>query len=228
MSGVSLRGDLGNKGAEGLSFAQPGSSHCLREACDCCPDDPGRPVHLSPHPWALGFWWPWSQASLSTGRAPSRPGSCCQGPRAQGGFGPHSVGLAVSDRRRFGAYTGSEGLRPSALRSPEVMWLAWQPGLVEAGLSHLPDGVVGWREVRGQAQRRVASRQRAGCACGAASSRSGLWVPASRGWALTCGPFSLADSKGLSNPAEVEALREKVYASLEAYCKQKYPEQPGR
>ncbi|XP_070811567.1 retinoic acid receptor RXR-alpha isoform X4 [Pituophis catenifer annectens] len=36
------------------------------------------------------------------------------------------------------------------------------------------------------------------------------------------------DSKGLSNPAEVEALREKVYASLEAYCKQKYPEQPGR
>ncbi|XP_018088081.1 retinoic acid receptor RXR-alpha-like isoform X3 [Xenopus laevis] len=36
------------------------------------------------------------------------------------------------------------------------------------------------------------------------------------------------DSKGLSNPSEVEALREKVYASLEAYCKQKYPEQPGR
>lgn len=36
------------------------------------------------------------------------------------------------------------------------------------------------------------------------------------------------DSKGLSNPGEVEALREKVYASLEAYCKQKYPEQPGR
>lgn len=37
-----------------------------------------------------------------------------------------------------------------------------------------------------------------------------------------------ADSKGLSNPSEVEALREKVYASLEAYCKHKYPEQPGR
>ncbi|XP_051964270.1 retinoic acid receptor RXR-alpha-B isoform X1 [Xyrauchen texanus] len=36
------------------------------------------------------------------------------------------------------------------------------------------------------------------------------------------------DSKGLSNPAEVEALRERVYASLEAYCKQKYPDQPGR
>ncbi|KAI2651445.1 Retinoic acid receptor RXR-alpha-A [Labeo rohita] len=30
------------------------------------------------------------------------------------------------------------------------------------------------------------------------------------------------DSKGLSNPGEVEALREKVYASLEAYCKQKF------
>ncbi|XP_051552462.1 retinoic acid receptor RXR-alpha-B isoform X1 [Myxocyprinus asiaticus] len=36
------------------------------------------------------------------------------------------------------------------------------------------------------------------------------------------------DSKGLSNPSEVEALRERVYASLEAYCKQKYPDQPGR
>nr|XP_020670789.1 retinoic acid receptor RXR-beta [Pogona vitticeps] len=36
------------------------------------------------------------------------------------------------------------------------------------------------------------------------------------------------DAKGLSNPAEVELLREKVYASLESYCKQKYPEQQGR
>ncbi|CAL8248786.1 unnamed protein product [Lota lota] len=36
------------------------------------------------------------------------------------------------------------------------------------------------------------------------------------------------DAKGLSNTAEVELLREKVYASLEAYCKQKYPEQQGR
>ncbi|XP_061115909.1 retinoic acid receptor RXR-alpha-B-like [Conger conger] len=36
------------------------------------------------------------------------------------------------------------------------------------------------------------------------------------------------DSKGLSNPGEVEALRERVYASLEAYCKHKYPQQPGR
>nr|XP_033816060.1 retinoic acid receptor RXR-alpha isoform X2 [Geotrypetes seraphini] len=36
------------------------------------------------------------------------------------------------------------------------------------------------------------------------------------------------DSKGLSSPIEVEALREKVYASLEAYCKHKYPDQPGR
>lgn len=44
---------------------------------------------------------------------------------------------------------------------------------------------------------------------------------------LSCCLFS-TDSKGLSNPSEVEALREKVYASLEAYCKHKYPEQPGR
>ncbi|KTG01848.1 hypothetical protein cypCar_00012660 [Cyprinus carpio] len=36
------------------------------------------------------------------------------------------------------------------------------------------------------------------------------------------------DAKGLSNPSEVEALREKVYASLEAYTKHNYPDQPGR
>ncbi|XP_061427850.1 retinoic acid receptor RXR-alpha-B-like isoform X1 [Lethenteron reissneri] len=36
------------------------------------------------------------------------------------------------------------------------------------------------------------------------------------------------DAKGLSSPSDVEALREKVYASLESYCKQKYPDQPGR
>ncbi|XP_061895028.1 retinoic acid receptor RXR-gamma-B-like isoform X1 [Entelurus aequoreus] len=36
------------------------------------------------------------------------------------------------------------------------------------------------------------------------------------------------DAKGLSNPMEVEGLREKVYASLESYTKQKYPDQPGR
>ncbi|XP_067240158.1 retinoic acid receptor RXR-gamma-B isoform X3 [Chanodichthys erythropterus] len=36
------------------------------------------------------------------------------------------------------------------------------------------------------------------------------------------------DAKGLSNPMEVEALREKVYASLETYTKHKYPDQPGR
>ena len=28
--------------------------------------------------------------------------------------------------------------------------------------------------------------------------------------------------------AQVEALREKVYAVLEEYCKQNYPDQPGR
>lgn len=38
----------------------------------------------------------------------------------------------------------------------------------------------------------------------------------------------LPDAKGLSNPSEVEMLREKVYATLEAYTKQKYPDQPGR
>lgn len=36
------------------------------------------------------------------------------------------------------------------------------------------------------------------------------------------------DAKGLSSTSEVELLREKVYASLEAYCKQKYPDQQGR
>ncbi|KAJ8270313.1 hypothetical protein GJAV_G00112840 [Gymnothorax javanicus] len=36
------------------------------------------------------------------------------------------------------------------------------------------------------------------------------------------------DAKGLSNPSEVEGLREKVYASLESYTKHRYPEQPGR
>lgn len=47
-------------------------------------------------------------------------------------------------------------------------------------------------------------------------------------WLFFNNVFVSTDSKGLSNPSEVEALREKVYASLEAYCKQKYPEQPGR
>ncbi|XP_067388596.1 retinoic acid receptor RXR-gamma [Emydura macquarii macquarii] len=41
-------------------------------------------------------------------------------------------------------------------------------------------------------------------------------------------PVHKADAKGLSSPFEVESLREKVYATLEAYTKQKYPEQPGR
>ncbi|KAM6959451.1 retinoic acid receptor RXR-beta-A isoform 1-T1 [Aplochiton taeniatus] len=36
------------------------------------------------------------------------------------------------------------------------------------------------------------------------------------------------DAKGLSIPSEVELLRERVYASLESYCKQRYPEQQGR
>ncbi|MEE6496192.1 hypothetical protein FKM82_002258 [Ascaphus truei] len=36
------------------------------------------------------------------------------------------------------------------------------------------------------------------------------------------------DAKGLSNSVEVEAMREKVYATLESYTKQRYPDQPGR
>lgn len=71
------------------------------------------------------------------------------------------------------------------------------------------------------------SGQQAGRAWG-----SLIWVgplgPRSLGPGSDLWPLPLTDSKGLSNPAEVEALREKVYASLEAYCKHKYPEQPGR
>lgn len=45
---------------------------------------------------------------------------------------------------------------------------------------------------------------------------------------LDCQFVFVSDAKGLSNPSEVEGLREKVYASLETYTKQKYPDQPGR
>lgn len=36
------------------------------------------------------------------------------------------------------------------------------------------------------------------------------------------------DAKGLTATHEVEQLREKVYASLEEYCKSRYPDEPGR
>ncbi|XP_009859533.2 nuclear receptor isoform X1 [Ciona intestinalis] len=36
------------------------------------------------------------------------------------------------------------------------------------------------------------------------------------------------DAKDLTDPAYIETLREKVYASLEVYCKSKYPDQAGR
>ncbi|KAJ8300295.1 hypothetical protein KUTeg_021814 [Tegillarca granosa] len=36
------------------------------------------------------------------------------------------------------------------------------------------------------------------------------------------------DAKGLTAIQEVEQLREKVYASLEEYCKTRYPDEPGR
>ena len=40
--------------------------------------------------------------------------------------------------------------------------------------------------------------------------------------------FSIVDAKGLSAVQQVEGLREKVYASLEEYCKTQYPDEPGR
>ena len=36
------------------------------------------------------------------------------------------------------------------------------------------------------------------------------------------------DAKNLSAVQQVESYREKVYASLEEYCKSQYPEEPGR
>lgn len=36
------------------------------------------------------------------------------------------------------------------------------------------------------------------------------------------------DSKSLNAVQEVENLREKVYASLEEYCRLQYPDEPGR
>ena len=41
------------------------------------------------------------------------------------------------------------------------------------------------------------------------------------------GPSSSPDSKGLTAVQEVEQLREKVYASLEEYCKTQYPTSPA-
>ena len=38
----------------------------------------------------------------------------------------------------------------------------------------------------------------------------------------------LSDAKGLTTVQEVEQLREKVYASLEEYCKSRYADEPGR
>lgn len=40
--------------------------------------------------------------------------------------------------------------------------------------------------------------------------------------------FFCADAKSVQAIQEVEALREKVYASLEEYCKANYPDEPGR
>lgn len=38
----------------------------------------------------------------------------------------------------------------------------------------------------------------------------------------------ISDAKGLTSVQEVEQLREKVYASLEEYCKTRYIDEPGR
>ena len=40
--------------------------------------------------------------------------------------------------------------------------------------------------------------------------------------------FCFLDAKNLVAVSQVESLREKVYASLEEYCKTKYAEEPGR
>lgn len=37
-----------------------------------------------------------------------------------------------------------------------------------------------------------------------------------------------SDAKGLMSVQAVESLREKVYASLEEYCKYQFPDEPGR
>lgn len=95
---------------------------------------------------------------------PSRLGPCRQGPRAQDGFrAPHSVGLALSGTRGFGAFIwlqGAETQRSRGLWSPPGC-----PGNQEpppgAGPSHCTDGAE-WQEVRGLAQGQVASKQAAG------------------------------------------------------------------
>ncbi len=38
----------------------------------------------------------------------------------------------------------------------------------------------------------------------------------------------VSDAKALQSITQTEALREKVYASLEEYCKTQYPDEPGR
>lgn len=40
--------------------------------------------------------------------------------------------------------------------------------------------------------------------------------------------FRIPEAKGLNCRAEVEQLRDKVYASLEDYCRTQYPEETGR
>ena len=43
-----------------------------------------------------------------------------------------------------------------------------------------------------------------------------------------CSVPDVTDAKGLTTVQEVEQLREKVYATLEEYCKSRYADEPGR
>lgn len=110
------------------------------------------------------------------------------------------------------------GVGEHRLRSRKTHELTVCPGTVVPG-----DETPGWHHIT----KRVCPRAGPRTECPAARGQTdGTWPAHPTLTVASC--LSRTDSKGLSNPAEVEALREKVYASLEAYCKHKYPEQPGR
>lgn len=112
---VGLRGNLGDEGAErGLALPD-------REALTAS----GRPVTTAQMtqggPCTLVLTpRPWSQASLSTGRAPSRPGSCCQGPGLRVAPAPTAWVWLFQTEGGLEPTFGSEGMRPNALRPLEV------------------------------------------------------------------------------------------------------------
>ncbi|UYV83952.1 RXRA [Cordylochernes scorpioides] len=55
-----------------------------------------------------------------------------------------------------------------------------------------------------------------------------LFNPEEYATVLEAKPGLCTEVKGLQCATRVEALRERVYASLEDYCRQSYPDQPGR